>query len=77
MSASLVVLVSQPSRSTFSTLQLAKPASQLMLQAPPKHVGVPLTVLQAALHPPQLFTSALMGVSQPSRATSSSAEQSA
>ena len=70
------MFTSQPSRATFSTLQLAKPAVQLMLQAPPMQLGEPLTVLQAWAQPPQLFTSLLVGVSQPSRAMFSSAEQS-
>ena len=47
-----------------------------MPHAPPTHVGAPLTVLQAALQPPQLFTSLLVWVSQPFRAMFSSAEQS-
>ena len=47
-----------------------------MPQAPPTQVGAPLTVLQAASQPPQLFTSLLVWVSQPLRSTFSSAEQS-
>ena len=47
-----------------------------MPHAPPTQVGAPLTVLQAALHPPQLLTSLLVCVSQPFRAIFSSAEQS-
>jgi len=75
LASSLVVLTSQPSRSTFSTLQFAKPESQLMLQAPPTQFGLPLTVLHACAHPPQLFTSLMVCVSQPSRVAFSSAEQ--
>jgi hypothetical protein len=76
--ASFAVSVSQPSRSTFSSaLQSAYPALQAMLHTPPAHEGAPLEPLHGAAHPPQLFVSFPVSVSQPSRVASSSALQSA
>ena len=46
-----------------------------MLQAPPTQLGVPLMVLHPCAQPPQLFTSLMVWVSQPSRVAFSSAEQ--
>ena len=62
----VLVLVSQPSRLTFSSaLQLANPALHAMLHVPPAQVGVPLAALQAWPQPPQLPTVVLMLTSQP------------
>ena len=74
--SSFVMFTSQPSRATSSTLQFAKSASQPMLHAPPKHVGVPFTPLHAPPQLPQLLSSVSVAVSQPSRLTFSSALQS-
>ncbi len=39
-----------------------------MAQDPPEHDGVPPVELQRLLHPPQLFASVLMSISQPFQA---------
>jgi len=74
---SLLMFVSQPSRTTSSSaLQLDQPESQLMLHWAPMQLGVPWLLLQASPHPPQLEGLALTLVSQPSRVAFSLALQS-
>jgi len=65
---SLSVCDSQPSRAAFSSAeQSLQPAAQLvMLQLPAMQLGAPLTVLHGAAQPPQLPSSVLRLVSQPS-----------
>ena len=68
LAMSLCVLVSQPSRLVFSLLeQSSQPDAQVfMSQLPAVQSGVPLAVLHGAAHPPQLSSSVLRLVSQPS-----------
>jgi len=74
---SVLMLVSHPSRLTFSLAeQSPQPRSHVMLHAPPVHAGVPCTTLQPVPHPPQLLVLVAVLVSQPSRLKSSLAEQS-
>ena len=65
---SLVVFVSQPSRTAFSfELQLPHPLSQDIVHCAPTQLGVPWFVLHAAPHAPQLAGLLLTSVSHPSR----------
>jgi hypothetical protein len=78
LAASLLVSVSQPSRTTFSAaLQSLQPPVQLMVHCPPRQVGVPWLVLQGVPHAPQFASSVLVLVSHPSRLKFSLALQSA
>jgi len=61
---SVLVLVSQPSLGL--PLQSLNPEAQEGTHAPPVHALVPCAFVHAVPHAPQLFTSVLVAVSQPS-----------
>jgi hypothetical protein len=73
---SVFVLVSQPSRLTFSSaLQSPYPLVHVMLHCAPMQLGAPWLLLHAVPHPPQLEGFVLVSVSHPSRVTFSFALQ--
>ena len=72
LAGSVLVVVSQPSRATFSSaLQSSKPALQAMLQVLARQLGVPLAVLQGSAQTPQWLVSVGKNVSHPAAAVQS------